>query len=234
MAPLLFGAAWKTIDLLIEFALNRAPLSPSRRDWSIAEKKQHALRAAGDVAVLGCSPAVWANVLLVYAGTVEHRHCLIHRTAKVDPASGTLDGTHWNQQQLKPLTRKEQVALARAAGLIARGVVAGGIRRRSEEHLKYYLDLLRVHSGSRPFGVGRASVPVEIKLSLAQESGRFVLDMNDVLERARKTFPSVDYFNLLIDIPDGSGRHLFGEAEACPAGKSTIDLNALPSWLEYR
>jgi hypothetical protein len=42
LAPLLFGAAWKTIDLLLEFALSRAGLSPSGRDWLIAEKKKHA------------------------------------------------------------------------------------------------------------------------------------------------------------------------------------------------
>lgn len=50
LAPLLFGAAWKALDLLLEFALNRAGLSPARRDWSIAEKQQHAVTFAPWVA----------------------------------------------------------------------------------------------------------------------------------------------------------------------------------------
>ena len=48
LAPLLFGAAWKVLDLLLEFALNRAGLTPARHNWVIAEKQQHAL---ADVAI---------------------------------------------------------------------------------------------------------------------------------------------------------------------------------------
>ena len=234
LTPLLFGAAWKVLDLMLEFALNRASLFPKCRDWAIAEKQRHALNASGDSSVLGCSNGVWAAILRVYAGTVEHRHCLVHRTAKVDATSGALEGVDRNKQPLKPLVREEQVALAKASGLVARGVVTGAIDRRSEEHLKYYLDVLRVHSGLSAFGVGGVSAPVEIKLALAQEKGHFVLDMNGVIEQARKTFQTVAHFDLLIDVPDGSSRHLFAQAEACPLGKATIDLNALPPWLEYR
>jgi hypothetical protein len=234
LAPLLFGAAWKVLDLLLEFALNRAGLSPAGLDLTIADKRRHALNASGDLSVLGCSNQVWAGVLLVYATTVEHRHCLVHRTAKVDATSGTLEGIDRNRQPLKPLTRDEQVTLAKASGLIARGVVGGGLDQRSEDHLKYYLDLLRAHSGLAAFGVGGASAPVDIMLTLVHENGRVILDMNDVLERARKTFQTVSYFNLLIDVPDGSGRRLFAQAEACPPGQTTIDLNALPAWLAFR
>ncbi|MBD9382807.1 hypothetical protein IB258_16265 [Achromobacter sp. ACM02] len=48
LAPLLFGAAWKILDLLLEFALNRTGVRSTRRDWSITEKQQHALDASGD------------------------------------------------------------------------------------------------------------------------------------------------------------------------------------------
>jgi hypothetical protein len=46
LAPLMFGAAWKVLDLLLEFALNRAGLTPAHNDWSIAEKQKHALNGA--------------------------------------------------------------------------------------------------------------------------------------------------------------------------------------------
>jgi hypothetical protein len=206
LAPLLFGAAWKVLDLLLEFALNRAGFSPARRDWAIAEKQQHASAGHGDPSVLGCSKPLWTALLSIYDATVEHRHCLVHRTAKVDATSGTLEGIDRNKQPLKPLSREEQVALAKVAGLVARAVVQGGIDRRSEDHLKYYLDLLRAHSGLAAFGVGGVSAPVDILLALLQENGRLILDMNGVLERARRTFPTVAHFNLLVDVPDGSGR----------------------------
>lgn len=234
LAPLLFGAAWKVLDLLLEFALNRAGLRSAHRDWSIADKQQHALEARGDPRVLGCSHPVWATLLQVYARTVEHRHCLVHRTAKVNSTSGVLEGVDRNNQPLKPLTRDEQVALAQVSGLVARGVVGGGIPRRSEDHLKHYLNRLGVHTGLPAFEVGGVSAPVEIKLALVQEDGQFFLDMSAILERVHKTFPTVAHFDLTIDVPDGSGRHLFAQAEACPSGKSLVDLDALPSWLEYR
>lgn len=84
------------------------------------------------------------------------------------------------------------------------------------------------------FGVVGASAPVDILLSLISENGALVLDMTGVLERARKTFATVTHFDMLIDLPDGSGRRLFAKAEDCPNGRSRIDLKTLPQWLEFR
>lgn len=176
---------------------------------------------------------MWAALLRTYAGTVEHRHCLVHRTARVNEESGVLEGVDRNDLPLKPLTREEQVALAKLSGLVARGALNGGIAQRSEEHLKYYLNTLCAHSGSARFTVGDAAAPVEIRLALAQEGGKFFLNMNGVLEKAKARF-SAKHFDLNIDVPDGSGRHLFALAENCPSGKMAIDLDALPSWLELR
>lgn len=233
LTPLLFGAAWKVIDLLLEFALNSAGLSPSRHNWSIAEKQNNATRGAGDRQILGCSAPVWGALLQVYAATVEHRHCLVHRTASID-AAGTLTGVDKNQQPLVPLSRKEQIALARAAGLVARAVNAGGITPREEDHLKFQLDQLTNHSSMTTFGVAEASAPVEILLSLSNENGQIVLDMSGILTRARKITPTTHHFDVLIDVPDSPSRRLFAHAENCPQGKSVIDLAALPPWLEYR
>jgi hypothetical protein len=235
LSPLLFGATWKVLDLLLEFALNAAGLTPARHDWLIAEKQLHASNVQGDRAVLGCSQRVWQALLSVYANTVEHRHCLVHRTAKVDPATGTLDGVDRNQNPLRSLTRGQQVALAKAAALAARGALSGGIDKRSEDHLTYQLDQLTSHMGALAFGVvGGASAPVDIYLELSQENGVYLLDMTGVLERARRTFPTVAHFDILVDAPDGSARKLFGYAEDCPPGRSTLDLAALPPWLTYR
>jgi hypothetical protein len=49
LAPLMFGAGWKVLDLLLELALHRANLSPAYQDWSITEKQQHALKRINGV-----------------------------------------------------------------------------------------------------------------------------------------------------------------------------------------
>ena len=209
LAPLLFGAAWKVLDLLLEFALNKARLTPKANEWRIAEKQQHALKGRGDRSVLQCSQPVWETLLRVYANTDEHRHCLIHRTAKVEEGTGTMEGIDRKQRPLRPLTRDHQVALAKVAALAARGVIEGGIDRRSEDHLKYQLDQLTVHTGSPAFGVGGTSAPAKILLELGQENGVFFLDMSGVMETARKTFGSVAHFNVLVDVPDGAKGYMY-------------------------
>jgi hypothetical protein len=235
LAPLLFGAGWKVLDLLLEFAVNKAGLTPTHKpnEWSIAEKKRLSSSGGGDRTVLQCSQLVWETLVRVYANTVEHRHCLVHRTAKVDEGTGTMEGIDRKQRPLRPLTRDHQVALAKVAALAARGVIEGGIDRRSEDHLKYQLDQLAVHTGSPSFGVGGTSAAAKILLELGQENGVFFLDMSGVMDKARKTFDSVAHFNVLVDVPDGSGRKLSGWAEDCPPRKTNIDLTVLPSWLRY-
>lgn len=143
-------------------------------------------------------------------------------------------GVDRNNQPLKPLTRDEQIAFAKVASLAARAAGKGGIDRRIEDYLKYHLDQLAKHSSMPPFGVGGASAPANILLSLTNENGAFVLDMTGVLNKASITFPTVAHFDLWIDVPDGSGCRLFAKGEDCPQGKSTIDLKALPQWLEFR
>jgi hypothetical protein len=234
LMPLLFGAAWKILDLLLELALNRAGLARGSTEWRIADKQRLASQGAGDRMVLGCSEAVWQALCRVYVATVEHRHCLVHREAKVDAVSGTLEGVDRQQRPLVPLTREHQLALSSIAGLAARAVLAGVLDPRTEDHLKYQLDVLRSHTGMTAFGVARASVPAQILLTLVQEHGTFVLDMTGVLGRAKTKLPDVAHFDVVIDIPGDSGRRLFARAENCPPGKSMIDVNALPPWLEYR
>lgn len=233
LAPLLFGAGWKVLDLLVEFALKRAGVIPKKHYWMIEEKQKHVENGLGDRSILECSQEVWEALLRVYAATVEHRHCLVHRTIKVDVGTGTMEGIDKTQKPLRPLTRNHQAALAKVATLAARGVLEGGIDQRDEDYLKYQLDQLIEHTGLTAFGVGGTSAPATIKLKLDKEDGVFFLDMSGVMETARKTFGSVARFNVLVDVPDGSGRKLSGRAEDCPPGRTNIDLAAPPPWLRY-
>lgn len=235
LMPLLFGAAWKVFDLLLEFALDSAGECPDRDRWSIAEKQRRALAGQIGNGVVGCSTAVWAALLRVYASTVEHRHSLVHRIAKVDTDTGVLEGVDKSGQLLLPLSRAHQVALATMAGLVARSVLDGGMDSRCEDHLKYQLNCLTAHTGLPRFSaIGGVSAPAAILVTLKQENGEIVLDMSTVVERAREVFSTVSHFDLWVDVSDGSGRRLFARAEDCPAERFVIDIDHLPPWIAFR
>lgn len=234
LAPLMFGAAWKILDLLVEWSLFGAGLRPKNGStWPIAEKQRLALGGQCSCVVLGCSQPVWNCLLQAYAATVEHRHCLVHRTADVNSASGALTGVHSNGKPLTPISREEQIAFAHAACVVARGVGGEGLTQRLEDHLKHYLNQLAEHTGASAFDTPGASAAAQIEVSLQPQNGKLLLDVPWVM-RARSAFPSIAHFNLLITVADGSGRQLFGHVERCPEGLSIVDLDALPTWLQMR
>jgi hypothetical protein len=90
------------------------------------------------------------------------------------------------------------------------------------------------HTNVPAFNVDRASAPVDLLVELQWEEGRFILDVDNAIDRAHNYMPAAQHFDLWSDIPDGSGRRLFAQAENCPAGRSSVDLNMLPPWLERR
>lgn len=234
LAPLMFGAAWKVLDLLLELALNRHRHSPPKV-WRIDEKQQHARDGDGDYLVLTSSKPLWNVVLKLYDATVEHRHCLVHRTAKVNVESGTFEGVDRPGLPITPLTRAEQIAIARLAGVVARGVIKGGMDRRDEDQLRYLLNQVIRHTGAPPFSVsGGLNAPIDILMTLERTGDHLVLDMTGVLDRARARFRTAAHFDLLVDIPGESERKLFARAEEVPAGRTVIDLAALPPWLSFR
>lgn len=234
LTPLIFGAAWKILDLLLEFSLNCAGLHPAHKVWTISEKQRHALASNGDSTILGCSKKVWEGILHAYASTVEHRHCLIHRIAEISVETGALSGVDRKGKNLIPLTRSQQIAMAEIACLACRAVISKVIDSRLENQLKYFLDCLVPHTQATAFGTGALVAPVQIRLTLDVESDQFFLNTFGVLERARGLVPHATHFDLLVDVPDGSGRHIFCKAETVPSAKVSIDLNKLPSWLELR
>jgi len=46
-------------------------------------------------------------------------------------------------------------------------------------------------------------------------------------------FQDVLHFNVVFDIPDGSGRKLKANLEEIPSGQILVDLDALPDWLSF-
>jgi hypothetical protein len=236
LTPLMFGAAWKVLDLAIELILNSGGFTADRSrgtEWSISAKQNYAANGDGQYQVLTNDRPVWKAVGALYANTVEHRHCLVHRTAVIDPSSGALRGTDRSGRVLLDLSLEQQKAVARIASLVAEAIIGGGIRPRNQDHLRHFLDLVSAHTNQPSFGVTRHGAPAEILTELECVDGQFFVDVQSASERAANVFQGVLHFNVVLDIPDETGRRLKANLEDIPPGRTHIDLEALPGWLSF-
>lgn len=235
LLPLLFGAAWKVLDLAMELALNFAlPQAHHGKVWRIQEKVDQARLGAGQHTVLTIDSAVWRGVCAAYAATFEHRHCLVHRTADFGGAPLQLTGQDKNGTSLQPITLAELQAFIAVAQLVARGIRAGGLENRAANHLRYELDQLQAHTSQTAFGGIKASRPVLVKMALRLlADGTFEADFSLARERATRAMPS-SVFDLLIEAPGQPLRTLYARLEEVPQQKVTVNLTALPGYLTWQ
>jgi hypothetical protein len=231
--PLAFGAGWKVLDLMIELILNQSGYRPSSvRGFTIAEKQRQAQNRNISSSILGCDSATWHSILGIYANTVEHRHCLVHRTAIIDENSGEFNGfERSNNIPLIPLTRIQQLAFAKSAAQVARGITGGGILSRNEADLKYYLNQLTTHSGAQELPDAALDSSANLVIDFENDGDGYFLNMSFTLMRARTALPDTTYFDFMIRIPNDCKRHYFGRAETMPTQKTYVDLSSIPDWL---
>ncbi|WP_143658321.1 hypothetical protein [Embleya scabrispora] len=124
--PLLFGAAWKILDLLVELVLESArPVHRQRGRIRIDSKVQKA-RSFGvkEQDPFGGRPDLWDRVMRTYAATTELRHTLVHRGLGVDRSTGTIwETSHRGTSSAGDLTADEQWALCGLARSVADAVI---------------------------------------------------------------------------------------------------------------
>src|SRR5262249_46475356 len=87
LRPLFFGAAWKVLALVLEFAFfadGHRPQASGR--WRIDEKQKLARRHRGKCPPWMALPDLWARICALYEETAEARHCLVHRRITISPA----------------------------------------------------------------------------------------------------------------------------------------------------
>ena len=107
LTPLLFGAAWKILDLFVELALNLSGATPKRRNWTIDEKVVAAQGGLGLSSLLTDDVALSRAVLCTYAATHQHRHCVVHRTAEFSSQAVQLTGVDKSGAALRPMAKNE-------------------------------------------------------------------------------------------------------------------------------
>jgi|LakMenEpi03Aug12_release.lakeMendotaPanAssembly.Ray.scaffolds.fasta_scaffold201075_1 hypothetical protein len=230
--PLAFGAGWKVLDLMIELILNQSGYRASVNGFTYAEKQRQAQNTNISSSILGCDSATWQSILGIYANTLEHRHCLVHRTANIDENSGEFNGFEKsNNIPLIPLTRIQQFAFAKSAAQVARGIIGGGILSRNEADLKYYLNQLTTHSGAQELPDAALDSSANLVIDFENDGDGYFLNMSFTLMRARTVLPDTTYFDVMIRNPNDCKRHYFGRAEKMPTQKTYVDLSSIPDWL---
>lgn len=184
--PLAFGAAWKVLDLLLEYALDAASFQPTRgRRWSIVEKVQHAKQGHGQAAPLSTYPDIWQRLLASYAATDEVRHSLIHRRATVG-AHSEISGRDRQGLPLRPVSKEEQIAFMRAAQRVIIYMQQATLSSRDQSALLAELDQLANLVGYPATSSSVVQHPpslVRVPVEVGQE-----IDMDQLKQGIRRRF----------------------------------------------
>jgi hypothetical protein len=122
--PLAFVAAWKILDVLMEYVLNR-------RLVPIIVRVKEARHKTVVVEPFASEPTLWWMILDAYAEAAEYRHAIIHR--EVTTINGDLICKTKSGMVLRAVTADEQIAFCRVAQRVAAAVVRTLLCPRSDE-----------------------------------------------------------------------------------------------------
>jgi hypothetical protein len=236
---LVFGAAWKVLDLLIELALRQAGTAPQNQKtnrYQIKEKIDHASGATPvtGIAPFDSSPDHWTRLRCIYAETAELRHSLVHRRLHVDPVSGTITGTGGNGALLpSSLTQPEQDAFSRAVQGAAAAVINQKLDTREGGHLTWVLDQLAAHHNQPLLSASAIHPMIPIVRADAAElpSGELTFDPPAIRTAATAQVQGVSFYNLHLYLPDG--RVLAAHLEDLPDQNVYFSPAAPPAGLTW-
>lgn len=229
--PLLVGAAWKVIDLLLEEQLAQLGLPPGPlRGWSINAKINHA-RSSCLPQPATMDTTAWPVLMDTYVACEDIRHSLVHRRAHTDSAN-SLVGVDDGGNPLRPLTAHEQESLVRAATRAASVVISPTPDQRLNSVLLYELSQLGGLHGHSIAASNWSRPPVELMLPLSSDplrSGFYPLDIPRV--RAHRGLMSACHADLIVQFKDRPGQELRGRLEDAPDHVEMIDPDRPPAWL---
>ncbi|SBW18287.1 hypothetical protein FDG2_0607 [Candidatus Protofrankia californiensis] len=235
LRPLIFGAAWKVLDLLVELSYEMNGVPPGNgRQYLIKEKVGGvATSRVGSVPPFDSHATLWSRLLQAYSSTTTLRNSLVHRKLIIDPSTGEMMGVpKLGDLAPIPLTTAEHTAFCQAVQGAAQAVIDSKLSTRRINQLSWTLDQLTAHHGQPSLGATAVRGIVPTVLATAEVSQDMVtLDAGFILARARLAVDGVSYFDLKLYIPDG--RILTGALEDAPTGMVTFPLDEPPSWLQW-
>ena len=229
LLPLMFGAAWKVLDLALELGFHLAGLAPrSPGRWTIKEKVNLADKKDGALPGMDRRSAIWTAFCALYVRTYETRHSLVHRRVQVDPDTKGLTAFDSAGTVVGRMTHDEQVALCRAAQRLAQVVAVGALTPRVSADLQAQLAILHAHHGVAMTPSAGSRPPVRV-IDYFPANGD--VDVARLLASARHTFAGAHFVDAELHLADGLT--LLAELDAAPAAVVHVNLHNLPPWIRY-
>lgn len=191
--PLIFGASYKILDLLVELTL-RVHLGASAPAYmTFAEKMKRSGIGVPPVPPLDTVPSLWAALVALYRHWEEVRHSLVHRTATVDVSTWALTGYDRGGTPLTPISAGEQEAFARFANGAASAVLARAVGDRDALYLGWWSNRLAGHhwQTGEPEANPDQLVPRVVFDLDPQGANVWRLERDVLIARAQKVFADV-------------------------------------------
>ena len=232
LRPLLFGAAWKVLDLILELALYQGGMRPMNNGkWSITEKQKHATAGAGSGLAVCADVEVWSRVTRLYAATVEARHCLVHRRFLLTSAGDMSEIRNIQGRMCPDITALEQTAFCRLAQSLASLVIRGCLVGRDRLNVIWWLDQLANHHALTVIGGAPNRVVEVVKVNAVRTGATWEVDVQDAQQRASESFPGRRCFDIEVYFPGTGLPPLLGRLEEAPHNAHVvIDPANPPNW----
>ncbi|MGW3365957.1 hypothetical protein ACWDOR_23790 [Streptosporangium canum] len=230
ITPLVFGAAWKILDLVVD-----GILGPKQNGdpMSIEAKCKHATTGNGPARQKPFSndPDLWQRFMRLYAHTMDLRHSVVHRELIVH-VNGDLEATP-NRNPVRPatvMTSTELEYFFRAVQGFYTALIHGSIITRERDHLRFLVNQLQTHHGLGPLPEREITRDV---LVLAKPkllpSGKFEFDARPILATAHEKWPT-GAVDVMLFMPGGTV--LGGHLEDAPADQpASIRSDYQSKWL---
>ncbi|MCC7256720.1 MAG: hypothetical protein IT467_12400 [Dokdonella sp.] len=210
LLPLLFGSAWKILDLIVERAW-QAKGGPTRPQ--IAQKAQRTISHPDETTSIVCGdPQMLGRILAVYRNTSTLRHALVHRRVSRLADGGLVEATGSH------LSRNEILAFCMLSRRLPE-VVGRTIDARTGSELAWHVNLLsRVH-GEQDLPDAYAPRPIDIvKVAAVDRDGRLTVDMDRAKGKASSVNGGFPFADLQIYLPDRETLAIECRLEDAPDG----------------
>lgn len=230
LRPLMFGAAWKIVDLVIEYCLQ----IPSGSRLSIDEKVKRVRAMTNPIKPFQKYPQMWGAVTSVYESTCELRNGLIHRRAEITKA-GELKVRDRCTNRIYTITDDQQLAFCRLAQRLIAASLAEGFDDRSLFDFSNQLTILAPYSGGWTTRIGRDETRIyELVADLASSDGWIVVDVPQLLTAIRTRIPHAIYVDLVGYTDEQQSVALVGALDLAPQRTHMFTLDKVPSWLDVQ
>jgi hypothetical protein len=235
---LVFGAAYKVLDLAVELVIGLNLPAKSGSRWTMTRKQDFVRTTPGPPilpAPLDGASWLWSRLAVLYDRLLEPRHALVHRRVTVD-ADGNLKPHDRDGRALAPISAPQIESFALAMYELREAVIGEDGSARRLNALRWHLDALDDLHGLPKLG---ASEParnmriIEDDLERLGDEG-WRIDVEKIANHLALS-GSPPFADLVLRAPrEAEGDLFFGARyEELPPNRSAIEFSEadLPTWL---